>query len=615
MKFNMTFNIIILIIFVIILLYIINKSYNKIVLENFIPHNKPQKLILEDCIHNFATDINHKDNKEELCYRSGFVTNPSLLAGICGNGDNKKPLHIIKDKEKLYYGCIGTRDKKINWNLHDRNFTQYELTPSLSNNLTIKNINPSNLIMFLTSDDNATVTANGKTYTHNGWNTLSTITLPNIKYNTEISCSFTNTGGAGGFCIAYIWNGQLYILSINGFNSSINSIELNENINNQVLQNKYNSSIPNMPSFMYNWYNLPEINTPLNLSLNAGVSSSVTSFLNNMTIFLAINGTGKVILNSKNEYNYSTPNKLINFDISNVLLGDKLIIDFQGINIKKGSPLLTISYIYKGYIFVLNNYNNNTKNIIDASNIISFQCQESQVSTSTEIMFAPQMTSSNNANGYVATASSVYQNNNGFTGPWNAFDNNVNTWWHTFTDSPNNLYNGTSGQYTGITQLTFTNSSGSQTTVKGEWLQLKLPSALPLTRYVIQGRQGCCGNPNGRDPNTWYILGWDGSRWHQVDYRSNIAFNWGILSFSVSNPKPYSSYLIITTVTGSNAIGVGDRSCLQIATWNLYTNTKYITNSSLITNSSVVTPPIITGWLGSSVETNNFSFSTHIGIK
>ena len=205
---------------------------------------------------------------------------------------------------------------------------------------------------------------------------------------------------------------------------------------------------------------------------------------------------------------------------------------------------------------------------------------------STDVMFVPKMNSSNTANGYNAYASSVYQNNNDFTGPWNAFDQNVNTWWHTYTGSANNLYNSTTGQYTGTTQTAILNVGA----VKGEWLQLNLPGAiggatnttattpLPLTRYEIQGRQGCCGNPNGRDPNTWYILGWNGSGWVQVDYQSNIAFNWKMLSFTVSNPTPYSAYRIVTTVTGSNAGGVGDRSCLQIATWNLYTSSNYVSN-------------------------------------
>jgi hypothetical protein len=391
----MIFNIIILIISIIILLYIINKSYKKIVLENFIRHNKPEKLILENCMHNFATDINHRDHKEELCYKSGFVTNPSLLSGICGNGDNKKPLYIIKNKENhLYYGCIDTKDKKINWNLHDRNFTQYELSPYLSKNFTIKNINSSNLIMFLTADDIGVVKANGKTYTHNGSNTLSTFVLPNITYNTQISCSFTNTGSGGGFCISYIWDGRLYILSINGFDSSINSIELNENSNNKVLTNNYNSSIPNMPSFMYNWYNLPQINTQSNISFNAGIISNMASFMNTMTVYLAINGNGVVKLNSKTEYNYNTPNKLVNFNISNVVLGDKLIIDCKVNKLKKDSPLLTIAYIYKGYIFVLDNKNKDTTDIIESSNIISAKCSnwDKRYTQNNSLVIPPFMT-------------------------------------------------------------------------------------------------------------------------------------------------------------------------------------------------------------------------------
>jgi hypothetical protein len=367
----MILNIVILIIFIIILLYVINNSFNKIVLEKFIPHNKPEILIIENCKKNFATDVNYVGNKEDFCYKYGFVTDPSLLAGICGN--NKNPLYIIKDKESIYYGCIGTNDKKINWDLYDRNFTKYELTQYLSNNFPIKNINPSNLIMFITCDDNATVNANGKTYNHNGSNTFSTFVLPNINYNTLISCSFTNTGSGGGFCISYIWNGQLFIISINGFDSSINSIKINENINNQILTNNYNSYIPNMPVFMYKWYNL-QVNVPQSISFNAGAISNVASFMNNMTVFLAINGTGVVKLNSSIAYNYNTPNKLINFDIQNVLLGDNLTIDCKGNNIKKDNPLLTIAYVYKGYIFVLNNKNIDTNDIIDSSNIISCTC-------------------------------------------------------------------------------------------------------------------------------------------------------------------------------------------------------------------------------------------------
>jgi hypothetical protein len=208
------------------------------------------------------------------------------------------------------------------------------------------------------------------------------------------------------------------------------------------------------------------------------------------------------------------------------------------------------------------------------------------VPPSTQIMFVPKMNASNSVNGYNTYASSVYNNDNNFTGPWNAFDQNVNTWWHSGVSSSSNLYNANSGQYTGTTQVPFTNSSGVQTSVKGEFLQINLPgvgtsnsTSIPLTKYEIQGRQGCCGNPNGRDPNTWYILGWTPSGgWQQVDYQSNISFNYKMLSFNVSNPKPCSAYLIIITVAGDSKAPAGNRSCVQIGTWNLYTSSNSVNN-------------------------------------
>ena len=195
---------------------------------------------------------------------------------------------------------------------------------------------------------------------------------------------------------------------------------------------------------------------------------------------------------------------------------------------------------------------------------------------STEVMFVPKMTSSNNSNGYVASASSVYQNNNSFTGPWNAFNLDINTWWHTYTDSANNLYDGNTGQYKGTTQTLVWNAG----TYIGEWLQLNCPSAIPLTRYEIQGRQGCCGNPNGRDPNTWLILGFNASNnsWYTVDYQQNISFNWKLLSFNISDPTPYNAYRILILVAGDNKAPAGNRSCIQISQWKLYTSSNYVSN-------------------------------------
>jgi hypothetical protein len=187
-----------------------------------------------------------------------------------------------------------------------------------------------------------------------------------------------------------------------------------------------------------------------------------------------------------------------------------------------------------------------------------------------EIKFNPVIGTNNAENGFTSSASSIYQNNNNFAGPWCAFDNNIDTWWHSYTDSPDNLYDANTGQYTGISMITLKD----QTQLKGEYLQLTNPTQIALTRYEIQGRQGCCGDPNGRDPNTWYILGYDDG-WYEIDYQANISFNWQIKSFTIASPKPYSAYAIIISVAGDNNTKNGNRRCVQIATWNLYTTSNY----------------------------------------
>jgi hypothetical protein len=204
---------------------------------------------------------------------------------------------------------------------------------------------------------------------------------------------------------------------------------------------------------------------------------------------------------------------------------------------------------------------------------------------STEIMFVPKMNSSNNVNGFKSQASSVYKNNNNYTGPWNAFDQNIDTWWHSISGNNSNLYNKNTGQYIGIVEFPYTNSNGSEEKIKGEWLSITNPNSksIPLTRYEIQGRQGCCGQPNGRDPCTWYILGWNNG-WYQVDYQSNISFDWKMKSFNISSPKPYAAYAIVVTVVG-DPNSAGKRTSVQIATWNLYTSSNYVNNpTSAMTN-------------------------------
>jgi hypothetical protein len=231
----------------------------------------------------------------------------------------------------------------------------------------------------------------------------------------------------------------------------------------------------------------------------------------------------------------------------------------------------------------------------------------------TLINFAPKMNSSNSANGFRAQASSVYFNNNSFTGPWNAFDRNQNTWWHSnVVESIGNTstsYDKNTGVYIGTNSIAFLSSNNENKTVKGEWLSMICPSEYTLTGYSILGRQGCCGQPNGRDPNTWYILGLGSNgSWVQLDYQANQSFNWKKMTYNISNPKPYIAYAIITTIAGDAAAPAGSRSCVQIAEWEMLTNVAS-TNSS--TSAMIWNPNVI----GYATPEQCKSYATQNGYK
>ena len=200
----------------------------------------------------------------------------------------------------------------------------------------------------------------------------------------------------------------------------------------------------------------------------------------------------------------------------------------------------------------------------------------------TYIQFSPTtMTSTNSVNGYTANGSSIYNNYNDTYGPWCAFDGNVNTWWHTIDES-GYTYNSTTGLYEGNNSIPYTDSTGTLQTVKGEFLQLNLPSATVLTKYELQGRPGM---PQ-RDPNTWYILGANVG-WSLVDYQSNVSLNGQLTSFTIPNTTAYSSYIILVTQVGCpTCSSTNDCSLLQIATWNLYTSNASSTNNPAMTQAS-----------------------------
>ena len=192
----------------------------------------------------------------------------------------------------------------------------------------------------------------------------------------------------------------------------------------------------------------------------------------------------------------------------------------------------------------------------------------------TEIQLVPKMNSSNNVSAFKSSASSVYQNNNAFSGAWAAFDNNTNTFWHSAVSSSTN-YDARTGEYTGTNSINVSTKENGDQVIKGEWLQIEMPKVYPLTKYDIQGRQDCCGTPSGRSPNSWYIIGWDGSKWVEVDKRENQALDREKKTYFIKDPKPYISYVIITTNCGHPGNTDGSRYCVQISEWTLYTSSEY----------------------------------------
>ena len=190
---------------------------------------------------------------------------------------------------------------------------------------------------------------------------------------------------------------------------------------------------------------------------------------------------------------------------------------------------------------------------------------------STTIKFVPKMNASNTVNGFTSSASSTYIDNNEVFGPWHAFDQDPNTYWHSKTDAAS-LYNGSTGVYTGSHGWNYKDANGNTVSVKGEYIAIDCGPGIILTKYDVQGRQGCCGNPNGRSPNSWVIIGNIYNVGYElVDKRDNQALDYEMRTYTVSNSKKYNGYIFLTTSCGNPGNKDGQRICVQISSWNLYT--------------------------------------------
>jgi hypothetical protein len=195
----------------------------------------------------------------------------------------------------------------------------------------------------------------------------------------------------------------------------------------------------------------------------------------------------------------------------------------------------------------------------------------------TNINVIPVMNSSNNVNGFGSSSSSIYLNNNDSFGPWNAFDQNPKTFWSS-DESTTNKYNTETGIYEGSNYISVLNLGN----ISGENLGMSLPGVsttaaqnITVTQYSLSPRVDLFTT---RSPNSWYVLGYNNGQWNLVDNRMGEQFlNSSSKVYTCANPAPYSAYLLLVNKVG-NDDQTSNRSSVQIAEWNLFSNS--LTNSN-----------------------------------
>jgi hypothetical protein len=206
----------------------------------------------------------------------------------------------------------------------------------------------------------------------------------------------------------------------------------------------------------------------------------------------------------------------------------------------------------------------------------------------TNINAIPIMNSSNNVNGFISNSSSTYLTNNDTYGAWAAFDQNPKTFWSS-DESTTAKYNSNTGLYEGTNSFSVLNLGN----ISGESLGISMPGVattvaqfITVTQYSLTPRADLFTT---RSPNSWYILGYNNNnQWIQVDRIVGYQFNNSSPKvFTISNPVPYSCYLLLVDKVG-NDDQTSNRSSVQVAEWNLYSNSLTNDVSSMTLDSNLI---------------------------
>ena len=171
---------------------------------------------------------------------------------------------------------------------------------------------------------------------------------------------------------------------------------------------------------------------------------------------------------------------------------------------------------------------------------------------------------SNNQNGFVASVSSSYDNNN-------------NPAYSAFTRSTiKSKYINTKHNYdkkTGLYKGSSLAPNGGFNNIKGEWLKINFPpdNKSVVTSYTIKALKNIY-----RAPNTFYILALLNGKWIQLDYQKNQIFEEDELkTYKLpNNTTYYLSYCILVPIVGSPNLFKKKRDeegrvSFAITEWNL----------------------------------------------
>ena len=183
-----------------------------------------------------------------------------------------------------------------------------------------------------------------------------------------------------------------------------------------------------------------------------------------------------------------------------------------------------------------------------------YVASSSSVFSTSTTSIVPVMTS-DSTSGFVASASSIYGGNN----PYQAFNADQTTFWHS-----NPVY--TTGIYSG-TVTTSTVSAGS---VAGEWLQIKVPTATKLLGYSISPRT----TYTSRCPTDFTLLGSsDGVTWSVLDQRRSVAQSSYVYDQDTQfTPPPtgntYTYFRLVfeKSFSGANSINIAEFKLIPLST-------------------------------------------------